>query len=79
MLQPERTLVPDRLGDAPAVVILQLHQQITNHVAAGKAGLSPSETRRDPRQQVLQQTSMHIVIYPGLGGCCVTVLFHKPA
>jgi hypothetical protein len=79
MLQPERTLVPDRLGDAPAVVILQLHQQAPNHVAAGEAGLSPGETRRDPRQQVLQQTSMHIVIYPGLSGCCVTVLFHKPA
>ena len=37
MLRPERTLVPDRPGDAPAVVILQLHQQTTNHVAAGEA------------------------------------------
>jgi hypothetical protein len=53
MLQPGRALVTDRLGDAPAVVILQLHQQATDHVAAGKAGLPAGETRRDPRQQVL--------------------------
>jgi hypothetical protein len=79
MLQPGRAPVPGRFGDTPAVVILQLHQQATNHVAAGEAGLSPGETRRDPRQQVLQQTRMPIMVYRGLSGCCVIVLFHKPA
>ncbi|HXZ72142.1 MAG TPA: hypothetical protein VEH31_14920, partial [Streptosporangiaceae bacterium] len=53
MLQPGRAPVPDRPGDTPAVVILQFHQQAANHVAAGEAGLSAGETRRDPRQQVL--------------------------
>jgi hypothetical protein len=79
MLQPGRALVPDRLGDAPAVVVLQLHQQATDHVAAGEAGLPAGETRRDPRQQIPQQTSMRVVVYPDPGGCCVIVLFHKPA
>src|SRR5436190_21202291 len=27
MLQPVRATVPDRLGDAPAVAVLQIHQQ----------------------------------------------------
>jgi hypothetical protein len=79
ILQPGRALVPDRLGDTPAVVILRLHQQATSHVAAGEAGLSPGGTRCDPRQQVLQQTCMPIMVYRGLSGCCVIVLFHKPA
>ena len=79
MLQPGRAPVPDRLGDTPAVVILKFHQQAANHVTAGEAGLSPGETWRDPRQQVLQQTRMPIMVYRDLSGCCVIFLFHKPA
>ena len=79
MLHPGRALVPDRLGDSPAVVILQLHQQATNHVAAGQAGLPPGEARRDPRQQVIEQARVRTMVYRDISGCCVIVLFHKLA
>jgi hypothetical protein len=43
-LQPVRTPVPDRLGDAPAVAVLQLHQQPDCHLTGGLAGLPPRNT-----------------------------------
>ena len=55
VLHPVRARVPGRLGERPAVVILEFRQQPVHHVAAGQAGLPPGEARRDPRQQVIEQ------------------------
>jgi hypothetical protein len=62
-----------------ADVITEFRKQAVHHVPAGQAGLPPGETRRDPRQQVLEQASMRVMIYCGISGCCVSVLFHKLA
>ena len=61
MLQPVRATVPDRLGDAPAVVVLQLHQQSVYHLAGGLAGLPPRKTPCHLPEQVLQQ-NMRLLI-----------------
>jgi hypothetical protein len=79
VLHPVRAGVPGRLGDGPAVVIVQLGQQAVHHVPAGHAGLPPSETRRDPSQQVTEQAGVRGIIYAGTSGCRLSVLFHKLA
>jgi hypothetical protein len=79
VLHPVRSGVPGGPGEGPAVVITELRKQAVHHVPAGQAGLPPGETRRDPRQQVLEQASMRVMIYCGISGCCVSVLFHKLA
>lgn len=61
MLQPVRTTVPDRLGDAPAVVILQLHQQPVHHLTRGLAGLPTWKTPCHLLKPVSQQY-MRLVI-----------------
>ena len=43
---------------SPAVTVVQLRQQAAHHVTAGQAGLTPGETRRDPRHQVIEQARM---------------------
>ena len=48
MLQPVRPAVPGRLGDRPAVMILQLHQQPADHLPAGLPGLPPGEASGHP-------------------------------
>ncbi len=55
VLQPVRPAVPGRLGDRPAVVIFQFHQQAAEHLAAGLAGLPPGKAPGHPSQQVRQQ------------------------
>ena len=68
-----------RSAAAPAIVILQLRQQAAHHVAAGHAGLPPGEARRDPRHQVIEQALVRIMVYRGLSGCRVIVVFRKLA
>jgi hypothetical protein len=55
VLQPVRPAMPGRLGDGPAVAVVQFHQQAVQHLAAGLAGLPPGEAPGDPPQQVRQQ------------------------
>jgi hypothetical protein len=77
VLQPVRPAMPGRLGNRPAVVVLQLHQQPRHHLAAGLAGLPPRETPRHPAQQVIQQPRVNIVSYRGSSGCRVMVVPHN--
>ena len=74
-----RARVPGGLRHRPAVVILQFGQQAVHHVAAGHAGLPPGEARRDPPHQVIEQVLVRIMVYRGISGCRVIVLFHKLA
>jgi hypothetical protein len=60
-------------------VIFQFRQQAAHHVTAGHAGLTPGETRRDPRHQVIEQAGMGVMIYADASGCRLIVLFHKLA
>jgi hypothetical protein len=52
MLQPVRPAMPSRLGNRPAVVIFQLHQQPAHHLAAGPPGLPPGKAPGHPAQQI---------------------------
>ncbi len=61
MLQPVRATVPGRLGDAPAVAVLQLHQQPVHHLTGGLAGLPPRKTPRHLPEQVLQQDARLVI------------------
>ena len=76
MLQPVRATVPDRLGEAPAIVILQLHQQPGCHLTGRLAGLPPRETPRHLREQVLQQDTRLVIRYRGSGGCRFLIVCH---
>ena len=73
VLHPVRPGVPGRLGDRPAVVILEFHQQAVHHVAAGQAGLPPGKARCDPSQQVIEQRGLGVMGYRGISGCRVLV------
>ena len=79
MLHPVRSRVPGGLGHRPAVVIFDFGQQAVHHVTAGHAGLPPGEARRDPPHQVIEQVLVRIMVYGGISGCRVIVLFHKLA
>ena len=78
MLQPVRPAMPGRLGDGPAVVIVQFHQQAVQHLAAALARLPPGKAPRDPPQQVRQQRGPGLIGYRGSSGCRVLVASHKP-
>jgi len=79
VLQPVRTTVANRLGDRPAVVVFQLHQQPGHHLPARLPGLPPRETPRHPAQQVIQQPRMNLISYRGSSGCRILIVFHKPS
>ena len=79
VLHPVRAGVPGRLGQRPAVVILQLAQQAVHHVTAGQPRVPPGEARRDLCHQVIEQSRVRGMIYAGSSGCRVVVLFHKLA
>jgi hypothetical protein len=79
VLHPVRPGMPGRLRDRPAVVILEFHQEAVHHVTAGQAGLPPGKARCDPRQQVIEEALVRVMIYCGLSGCRRIVLFHKLA
>ena len=78
VLQPVRPAKPDRLGDRPAVAIVQLHQQPGEHLGAGLPGLPPGEAPGDPAQQVRQQRGPGLIGYRGSSDCRVLVVSHKP-
>jgi hypothetical protein len=71
VLQPVRPAVPGRLGDRPAVVIVQLHQQAADHLAAGLPGLPAGKAPGHPPQQVSQQHGPGIIGYRGSSDCRV--------
>ena len=79
VLHPVRPRVPGGLGQRPAVVILQLRQHPVHHVAAGQPRLAAGKARRYPGHQVIEQVLVRIIVYRGISGCRVIVLFHKPA
>jgi site-specific DNA recombinase len=79
VLQPVRPAMPGRLGDRPAVVIVQLHQQPAHHLAAGLTGLPPGKTPGHPPQQIRQQRGPGIIGYRGSSGCRVLIVSHNPS
>ena len=79
MLQPARPAVPGCLGDGPAVVIFQLHQQAADHLAAGLPGLPPGKAPGDPCQQVRQQRGPGIIGYRGSSDCRILIVSHNPS
>jgi hypothetical protein len=79
MLQPVRPAMPGRLGDRPAVVIFQLHQQPADHLAAGLPGLPPGKAPGHPSQQVRQQRGPGIIRYRGSSDCRVLIVSHNPS
>ena len=78
VLQPVRPAMPGRLGDRPAVVIFQLHQQPADHLAAALPGLPPGKAPGHPPQQVRQQRGPGIIGYRGSSDCRVLIVSHKP-
>jgi hypothetical protein len=79
VLQPVRPAVPGRLGDGPAVVIVQFHQQAADHLAAGLPGLPPGKAPSDPPQQVRQQRGPGIIGYRGSSDCRILIVSHNPS
>jgi site-specific DNA recombinase len=77
VLQPVRPAVPHGLGDRPAVVIFQLHQQPADHLAAGLPGLPPGKAPGHPAQQVRQQRRPGIIRYRGSSDCRVLIVSHN--
>jgi hypothetical protein len=51
----------------------------TPSAAAGQAGFSAGEARRDPSQQVIKQSRVRGIVYAAVSGCCAIVLSHKLA
>src|SRR4249920_2171668 len=70
--------MPDRLGDGPAVVIVQFHQQAADHLAAALPGLPPGKAPGYLSQQVRQQRGPGLIGYRGSSDCRVLVVSHKP-
>jgi hypothetical protein len=79
MLQPVRPAMAHRLGDRPAVVIFQLHQQPADHLAAGLPGLPPGKAPGDPPQQIRQQRGPGIIRYRGSSDCRILIVSHNPS
>jgi hypothetical protein len=71
--------VPGRLGHGPAVMIFEFGQQAVYHIAAFHAGFPPGEAGRDLPHQLVEQPLMHVMVYRGISGCRLVVLFHKLA
>ena len=79
VLQPVRPAMPGRLGDRPAVVIFQLHQQPAHHLPAALPGLPPGKASGHPPQQVLQGRGPGIIRYRGSSDCCILIVSHNPS
>jgi hypothetical protein len=77
VLQPVRPTVPHRLGDRPAVMVIQFHQQAADHLAAALPGLPPGKAPGHPSQQVRQQRRPGIIRYRGISDCRILVVSHK--
>jgi hypothetical protein len=78
VLQPVRPAMAHRLGDRPAVVIVQFHQQPAHHLAAALPGLPPGKAPGHPSQQVRQQRGPGVIGYRGSSDCRVLVVSYKP-
>ena len=78
MLQPVRPAVPGRLGDRPAVVIVQLHDQPAHHLAAALPRLPPGKAPRHLPQQVRQQRGPGIIRYRDSSDCRILIVSHIP-
>ena len=78
VLQPVRPAMPGRLGDRPAVVIFQFHQQPVHHLAAALPGLPPGKAPGHPPQQVRQQRGPGIIRYRGSSDCRILIVSCKP-
>jgi hypothetical protein len=74
VLQPVRAAVPDRPGDGPAVVVVQLHQQATDHLAAAP----PGKASGHPPQQVRQQRGPGLIRYRGSSDCRILIVSCQP-
>jgi hypothetical protein len=74
-----RPVVPDRLGDRPAVVIFQFHQQPADHLAARLPGLPPRKAPGHAPQQIFQQRGVNIISYRGSSDCRVLIVSHNPS
>ena len=79
MLQPVRPAVPHRLGNRPAVVIFQLHQQPAHHLDARLPGLPPRKAPSHPPQQISQQRRPGIIGYRDSRGCRILIESHNPS
>jgi hypothetical protein len=78
VLQPVRSAMAHRLGDRPAVVIVQFHQQPAGHLAVALPGLPPGKAPGDLPQKVRQQRGSGIIRYRGSSDCRVLIVSHKP-
>ena len=78
VLQPVRPAMAHRLGDRPAVVIVQFHQQAAYHLPAALPGLPPGKAPGHPSQQVRQQRGPGIIRYRGSSDCRILIVSHKP-
>jgi site-specific DNA recombinase len=78
VLQPVRPAMSHRLGDRPAIVIVQFHQQPADHLGAGLPGLPPGKAPGHPYQQVRQQRGPGIIGYRGSSDCRVLIVSHEP-
>jgi len=68
--------VADRLGQAPAVGVLQFHQHALGHPAERLARLPSRETAGDPGQQDLELLAVPLVRYGASDGRRVLMLSH---
>jgi len=73
-----RPAMAHRLGDRPAVVIFQLHQQPAHHLPAALPGLPPGKAPGYPSQQIRQQRGPGIIRYRGSSDCRILIVPHKP-
>jgi hypothetical protein len=72
VLQPVRPAVPGRLGNRPAIMIVQLHQQPAHHLAAAR--LPPGKAPGHPSQQIRQQRGPGIIRYRGSSDCRILIV-----
>jgi len=77
VLQPVRPAMPHRLGDRPAVVIVQFHQQPADHLAAALPGLPPGKAPGHPSQQIRQQRGPGIIGYRDSRDCRIVIVSHN--
>ena len=71
--------VPGRLGDRPAVMIFQLHQQPADHLPAGLPGLPPGKAPGHPSQQIGQQRGPGIIRCRDSSDCRIVIVSHNPS
>jgi hypothetical protein len=79
VLQPVRPAMPHRLGDRPAVVIVQLHQQPAHHLATRLPGLPPGKAPSHPPQQISQQRGPGLIRYRGSRDSRILIVSHNPS